>query len=66
MSLYSIKYNTGQVPCTTATYDAYTREIDHVICHVIPMSLGQENGCGLPDHLLNGGSHFEEVGWVRD
>ena len=26
----------------------------------------QECGHSFPDHLPNGGSHFEEVGWVRD
>ena len=30
------------------------------------MSLYHECGCSFPDHLPNGGSHFEEVDWVRD
>ena len=37
-----------------------------MILHVILTSLHQENGYSFPDHLLNGSSHFVEVGWVQD
>ena len=33
--------NRDQVPCTTATYDAYMRETNHAICYVIL------NGCSF-------------------
>ena len=52
------------MPCTAAMCDEYTRETDHLILHVILTLLHQENGRSFLDHLPNGGSHFEDVGWA--
>ena len=60
------KCNRDQAPCTATTYDAYTKETDQVIWHVILMSLHQECGHSFPDQLPNDGSNFEEVEWVQD
>ena len=58
------KYNRDQTPSTAAMLLFTQGRLIMRLRRVILMSLRQENVRSFLDHLPNGSSHFEIVGWI--